>query len=76
MTQQFAISSDDRILATLTLNGATVASLTDSSFGSLSEIIDHLRRLASGSGLGKIFVRNFTRGWHLDRPIYLRRAAA
>lgn len=76
MKHQLPISSSDRIVATLTLPGDTIVSISDGSFGSLDEIIARFKGLVSSSGLGKIFVRNFTQGWHLSSSIYLRPAAA
>ena len=69
----YSISQDDKVLATLTSQrGEIIVRVIDAKYSSLRELVSALRRMAeSMTGMAQLFVRNFTKGWHLKQNIYL-----
>ena len=59
----------DRIHATATSSGKMIAEMVMDGVGSISEIMSGLHG-ASGMkrGLVRIYIRNVSRGWSLERP--------
>lgn len=66
------INLHDEIYATLTQRGIIVAKVKMQGIKSLSDVLMHLRSLASNCvGLVTLKVRNYTQGWSQSRSIKL-----
>lgn len=75
METQKIININDSILAMLTRNGKVIAQVQNMGFSSVSEIILALKVIAeSKPGLTQLFIRNFSQGWHIDKPMFLSSA--
>lgn len=62
----------DRLFARLVMHGRTVVELTVNSVNDLSELWGELRRHCRGiRGLAKLYLRNASRGWSMERPMML-----
>jgi hypothetical protein len=54
------------------MHGRTVVELTVNSVNDLSELWGELRRHCRGiRGLAKLYLRNASRGWSMERPMML-----
>lgn len=66
------ISLGDRIFARLVLRGKTLVEFMINSVGDFTELLVVLRRHCRGTrGLARLYLRNMSRGWSLERPMML-----
>lgn len=66
------ISYGDKMFARLVMHGRTIAEFMVSSVSNLSELWGILRRKCRGMrGLAKLYLRNASRGWSMERPMML-----
>lgn len=66
------ISLGDRIFARLVLRGKTLVEFMINSVGDLTELLGVLRSHCRGTrGLARLYLRNMSRGWSLERPMML-----
>lgn len=66
------ISYGDRMFARLVMHGRTIAEFMVNSVHDLSELWGMLRRQCRGvRGLARLYLRNASRGWSLERPLML-----
>lgn len=66
------ISYGDRLFARLVMHGRTIAEFMVNSVSDLTELWGMLRRKCRGiRGLAKLYLRNASRGWSLERPLML-----
>lgn len=66
------ISYTDRIYARLTMAGRVVAELTSDGIDGYTALLTMLRSMASDRrGLARLWVRNMTCGWVMERPLML-----
>lgn len=62
----------DRLFARLVMHGRTVVEFMVNSVNDLTELWGELRRQCRGMrGLAKLYLRNASRGWSLERPLML-----
>ena len=62
----------DRLFARLVMHGRTVVEFMVNSINDLSELWGELRRHCRGiRGLAKLYLRNASRGWSMERPMML-----
>lgn len=62
----------DRIFVRLTSGMRTLLELTVTDVSGLTDLLAELRRHTRGQrGLVKMFVRNLSRGWSMERPLML-----
>lgn len=62
----------DRVFARLTVDGMHVAEYVFDRVSDMTELIGELRSVASHlRGLVKLYVRNISRGWSVERPLML-----
>lgn len=70
MPQQ--IQYGDRLFARLSLNGHPIAEISTDRIGTLSALIAEIRHLSHKfRGLAKVYIRNLSRGWSMERPLML-----
>lgn len=73
-TSNYSISENDKVLAMITRRGDVIAQVESGKFSSMNELMNVLRAKASSMpGLAQLFVRNFSKGWHLKEFIYVNR---
>ncbi|MDE6339200.1 MAG: hypothetical protein K2K97_05365 [Muribaculaceae bacterium] len=66
------ISYGDRLFARLVMHGRTVLEFMMNSINDLTELWGELRRKCRGiSGLAKLYLRNASRGWSMERPLMI-----
>lgn len=66
------VAFGDRIYARLMSGGRTLMEFSTQSINDLSELWGLLRRQTSGlRGLVRLYIRNMSRGWSVDRPLML-----
>ncbi|MBD5197084.1 MAG: hypothetical protein HDS89_06500 [Bacteroidales bacterium] len=66
------ISFGDRLFARLVMHGRTVLEFMLNSVNDLTELWGELRRKCRGiSGLAKLYLRNASRGWSIERPMMI-----
>lgn len=66
------IKYGDKLLAKLILKGKTVIEFFISEVSDFSELMMELRKKVKGlRGLAKLYVRNYSRGWSIERPLML-----
>ena len=66
------IQYTDRIFATVTRRGRTIATLAFSGMTSLAEIIAHIKSVLKGTvGMLNVSLRNSTQGWSQERSVIL-----
>lgn len=66
------VAFGDRIYARLMSGGRTLMEFSTQSINDLSELWGLLRRQTAGlRGLVRLYIRNMSRGWSLDRPLML-----
>lgn len=66
------IEFGDRIFARLSMGGKTIVEFMISRVADMSELLGELRHLTHGKrGLAKLYIRNQSRGWSLERPLML-----
>jgi len=54
------------------LQGRTIVEFMINKISDLSELFGELRKLTRGvKGLASLYVRNFSRGWSMERPLML-----
>lgn len=71
------ITAGDRIFARVLLNGKGILEIATVSAGDMSQLLGTLRhKMRRYQGLAKIYIRNITRGWSLERPLMLYAARA
>lgn len=64
------ISRNDYIMANLTWNGQTMASLAKDNFSSIEDVIKLISTMAGKCfGLAKLSIRNKTQGWSVNMAI-------
>lgn len=64
------ISYGDRLFARLVMHGRTVVEVMVNSVSDLSELWGELRRQCRGMrGLAKLYLRNASRGWSMERHL-------
>ena len=62
----------DRIYARLCLDGEDIIEFMNQQVSSMTELIGELRALTRECyGLCKLYVRNMTRGWAVERPLMI-----
>lgn len=62
----------DKIFARLILRGKTIVEFMANRVNDLTELLGELRRKCRGaSGLARLYLRNMSRGWSLERPMML-----
>ena len=62
----------DRLFARLVMHGRTIVEFMVNSVNDLSELWGELRRQCRGiSGLGRLYLRNASRGWSMEKPLML-----
>lgn len=62
----------DRLFARLVMHGRTVVEFMVNSVNDLTELWGELRRQCRGMrGLAKLYLRNASRGWSMERPLML-----
>lgn len=62
----------DRLFARLVMHGRTVVEFMVNSVNDLSELWGELRRQCRGiSGLARLYLRNASRGWSMEKPLML-----
>lgn len=72
-TKEINIQKGDKILAMLSFRGNVIAKISEGNYSSVEELTYALAEIAkSHGGLFQLFIRNFTKGWHIDHPIFLR----
>ena len=70
MATTHKISSTDLIMANLSWNGRTMASIAKSDFTSIDDVVRLITTMASKcAGLAKLTIRNKTQGWDNHRGI-------
>lgn len=68
------IKPGDEILAMISRNGKVIAQVRESEYASTSQLISALNDMgADNPGLCKLFIRNFTRGWHLSKMLFINK---
>ncbi len=66
------IELGDRIFARLTMGGRTVVEFMINRVADMTELLGELRKMTRGArGLCRLYVRNQSRGWSLERPLML-----
>lgn len=66
------IELGDRIFARLTMGGRTVVEFMINRVADMTELLGELRQMTRGArGLARLYVRNQSRGWSLERPLML-----
>ena len=71
-----SICYGDRLYARLVMGGRTVVEFMISRVSDFSELLGELRRQTRGCrGLARLYVRNVSRGWSMERPLMLYRDA-
>ena len=68
-----SICYGDRLYARLVMGGRTVVEFMISRVSDFSELLGELRRQTRG--LARLYVRNVSRGWSMERPLMLYRDA-
>ncbi|MDE6576751.1 MAG: hypothetical protein K2J82_03655 [Muribaculaceae bacterium] len=64
------IEKGDRIFARLSMGGRTIVEVMMNSISSIDEVTAELRRLSGDiRGLVKLYIRNHTRGWCVERGL-------
>lgn len=62
----------DRLFARLVMHGKTILEFMMNSINDLTELWGELRRKCRGiCGLAKLYLRNASRGWSLERPLMI-----
>lgn len=62
----------DKVYTKLCLNGEKVAEYVFETIADMAELIGKLRGLTMRyKGLARLYVRNITRGWSIERPLML-----
>ncbi len=70
------ISYGDRLYVRLVMGGRTVVEFMISRVNDYSELLGELRRQTRGCrGWARLYVRNVSRGWSMERPLMLYRDA-
>ena len=64
------ISCNDKIFATLMLNGKRLADFGGSNFGSVSDIVKYVFSI-TGRWIGRaiLTIRNYNQGWRMELPL-------
>lgn len=66
------IKYGDRLFARLVLHGNTIVEFMINRVNDLTELIGELRYSTRGlRGLAQLYIRNFSRGWSMERPLML-----
>lgn len=66
------ISYGDKLFARIVMHGRTIVELMVNSVNDLTELWGELRRQARGAcGLAKLYLRNMSQGWSIERPLML-----
>lgn len=69
---EHSICFGDKLFARLMMGGKTILEFMVNKVNDLSELIGELRRYCRGTrGLAKLYLRNMSRGWSLERPLML-----
>lgn len=64
------ISRNDKIFATLTLNGTRLANVDGQNFGSVTDVIRYVYSTSKRwVGIAILSIRNYNQGWHIDLPL-------
>jgi len=67
-----SLSYGDKIFARIYINGKGIMEFVLDKVTDMSQLIGALRHhVRKYSGLAKIYVRNMTRGWAMERPLML-----
>lgn len=71
-TLSHTLAYGDRIFARILINGKDIMEFVLDKVSDMSQIIGTLRHHARKyRGLAKIYIRNITRGWSMERPLML-----
>lgn len=66
------IKYGDRLFARIVMHGRTILEFMIAQVNDFSELIGELRRQCRGKrGLARLYVRNMSRGWSVERPMML-----
>ncbi len=69
---EHSICFGDKLFARLIMGGKTILEFMVNKVNDLSELLGELRRHCRGKrGLAKLYLRNMSRGWSLERPLML-----
>lgn len=67
------IAANDQIVATLEINGKTIARVTRDGFTGIEDVVRTLKALAGGFiGLARVNIRNKSRGWNVLKALVSR----
>lgn len=67
------VSTSDHVFATLKQNGIVLANISSSNFGSLSEVVQSIKKLVGKlSGICELNIRNKTQGWNMSMMLASR----
>lgn len=70
--REYTMRYGDRIYARLCLKGKNVLEFVIEKVGSMTELLGELRtHTRELRGLCKLYVRNMSRGWSMERPLML-----
>lgn len=62
----------DKIYARLSINGQNLTEFVIDRISNMSELIAVVRNITNkAKGLAKLYVRNISRGWSIERPLML-----
>ncbi|MDE6027889.1 MAG: hypothetical protein K2G23_07450 [Muribaculaceae bacterium] len=62
----------DKIFARIVMRGRTIVEFVLNQVSDMTELLGELRKKVKGvQGLAKIYLRNYSRGWSLEKPLML-----
>ena len=62
----------DKIFARIVMRGRTIVEFVLNQVCDMTELLGELRKKVKGvQGLAKIYLRNYSRGWSLEKPLML-----
>lgn len=68
--EKYQINKSDKIFARLSMGGRTLVEFMMNGVGSVGEVIAELRRMCGEvRGLAKLYIRNHSQGWSIDRGL-------
>ena len=71
--KKYSFHNGDKVFARIIVNGSSVIEFIADRIQDMSQLLSLVRNRTrcKCSGLAKLYVRNMSRGWSVERPIYI-----